>query len=187
MPAVSVNKNNTIIPKQILVEFSGSSSSGTGGGGGTGGQQGTPSTLIARYRLTAPQTASVPSKSFGRVSVETDDAQSASAAVTSQTPFTYTASEFAFVRVEVRANVTHTANLGRWVLAFRLTRNGFTSDAAFTFHKAKSSASVWELVLNERVWLETGDVLTVQIRAWNDGASADTLTVLDADVSMYRG
>jgi hypothetical protein len=186
MPISSNNKNATVLPKQFLGEIGGGSSV-SGAGGSTGGQQGTPSVLIARYRLTAPQTSVVPSKTWTNLSVSTDDVQSPSAAVTSQTPFTYTAPEFAFVRVEVRANVTHTANLGRWVLAFRLTRNGFTSDAAFTFHKAKSSPTVWQLVLNERVWLETGDVLTIAVRAFNEGAVSDTVTILDADVALYRG
>jgi hypothetical protein len=187
MPSVSTNKNHSILHKQILGELGGGVSSAGGGGGGTGGQQGTPPALIARYRLTAPQTTPAPSKNWSSLSLNTDDVQSSSAAVTSQTPFTYTALEFSFVRVEVRANVAHTANLGRWVLAFRLTRNGFTSDAAFTFHKAKSSPTVWQLVLNERVWLETGDVLTIAVRAFNEGAVSDTVTILDADVALYRG
>jgi hypothetical protein len=187
MPVISLNKNNSVVPKQILGYGNDGGGSSTVSLGGASEQQGTPAILIARYLLTAPQTASVPSKTWGSLSINTDKVQSPSAAVTSQTPFTYTAAEYAFVSVEVRANVTHTTNLGRWTLAFRLTRNGFTSDVAFTFHKAKSSPTVWKLVLNERVWLETGDVLTIEVRTWNNGASADTLTVLDADVSLYRG
>ncbi len=187
MPSVSTNKNHSILRKQILGELGGSTSSGASAGGSTVGQQGTPSVLIARYRLTAPQTAPVSPKAWTNLSINTNDAQSPSAAVTSQTPFIYTAPEFAFVRVEVRVNVTHTANLGRWVLAFRITRNGFTSDAAFTLHKAKSSSTVWQLALNERIWIETDDVLKVDVRVFNEGAAAETLTVLDADISLHRG
>jgi hypothetical protein len=186
MPKSSANKNNSIIPKQILGGESGGASSVSKGSAG-GGNQGTPPDLLASYRLTSPQTASVPAKQFARVPINTNDAQSSSTAVTSQTPFTYTAPAFGFVLVEVRINASVVANLGRWCAAFRITRNSYTSDAAYTFHKKKASATVWQFALNARLWLETNDVLQVELRAFNEGAVAETLTVLDAEIVIKRG
>ena len=185
MPINSANKNNSILPKQILGNESGGGSSSVSRGG-TSSEQGTPPELIAHYRLKTPQNGNIPANAYGNVPVDTNDVQAASTAVTSQTPFSYTAPEFLYVRCEVQIEVVNSANLDRWVFALRIVRNGYTSDAAHTFAKAKVSAGVWQMTLNERLWLETGDVLQVVVRAFNTSAAVQVLTVNEANVKLFR-
>jgi hypothetical protein len=188
MPKSSANKNNSVLLKQILGgENAVPSSTTSRGNGSTSGEQGTPPALLAHYRLiTTPQNGNIPVTSYGNVPVNTNDVQAASAAVTSQTPFSYTAPEFFFVRCEVQIEVVNSANLDRWVFALRVTRNGYTADAAHTFAKAKVSAGVWQMMLNERLYLETGDVLQVVVRAFNTSNAVQVLTVNEANVKLFR-
>jgi hypothetical protein len=183
MPEVSLNKNNSVLPKQILWEFG---NVGTAGGGARGKpEQGTPTDLLAHYRLTLGQFVNVAPRTYGVAVVNTDDTQTVSAAVTSQTPFTYTAPASDFVRVEVWAELAHNVNLARWVLAVRVTRNGYTSDNEFSFHRVKNSATSWHMAINERVWLERDDALQIEIRAFNTSGATETLTINNGTIKLW--
>jgi len=48
------------------------------------------------------------------------------------------------------------------------------------------SAGVWQMMLNERLYLETGDVLQVVVRAFNTSNAVQVLTVNEANVKLFR-
>lgn len=186
MPKSSSNKNDSILLKQILGEFAGGSGGSSRSGSGTGSNQGTPPELLALYRLTAPQSVAIPALSHGVIILNTDDAQSPSTLVTSQTPFTYTATTSEYILLEYRIVAQQSANLERYVSAATTTRNGFTSNAVYSFDRRFGSATTWIFTCNARILVEQGDNLQITLRAYNKNITSVNLTLDEALIILKR-
>jgi hypothetical protein len=182
MPYSDPRRRNSINPRQILGQISGgvSVSSVLGGGGGGG------ATLQADYELTTPYTTNVLARDWGFVGLETDTVNESNPQVSSQTPFTFTATSEGERRIKARCTIRPQSGLERYSLALQHGANGAVSDATFTFHRVKRNpAGDYEIFLVGVVSLNINDILTLEVRSYNTSDATKFLGVQDARIFVY--
>lgn len=182
MPYSDPRRRNSINPRQIIGRLSGGGSvSAISGGGGTG----TGAALQADYELTTPYSANVSAKSWGFVALQTDTENQSNPQVTSQTPFTFTATSESDYRVDVYCTIEPDVDVQRYCLAISHGVSGSTSDAAFSFHRVERGATEYDLFLSARLSMLINDIFTIEVRGYNVSNATKPLGVQAARILVY--
>jgi hypothetical protein len=181
MPYSEPRRRNSINPRQILGRFAGGGSiSAASSGGATSG-----ATLQADYELVTPYSVNIAPNDWGFVAINTDTENQSNPQVSSQTPWTFTVASEGSYRIEAYCTIEPDVDVKRYCLAIKHGVSGSTSDALFSFHRVKRSATEYELFVTGIVSLEINDVLTIELRAYNTSNAVKPLGVQAAQILVY--
>ena len=182
MPYSEPRRRNSINQRQILGRLAGGASVSaiSGGGGTTAGAR-----LQADYELVTPYSQNVPANAWGFVAINTDTENQNNPQVGSQTPWTLTVTSEGSYRIEAYCTIEPDVDVQRYCLAIKHGVSGTTSDAAFSFHRVKRSATEYELFVTGIVSVEINDILTIELRAYNTSNATKPLGVQAAKILVY--